>query len=67
MLDEQQAEINELKAKIGGNLEVLTEWQTASLVICGVFSPIMASLMNSLANHQLSSIWVLRMESCGTA
>jgi hypothetical protein len=40
MLKVQQAKINELKKRIGGNSEVLAEWQTASLVICGVLSPI---------------------------
>jgi hypothetical protein len=40
MLDKQQAKIDELKKTIGGNSEVLAEFQTASLVMCGVFSPI---------------------------
>ena len=39
-LDNQQAEIDELKERIRGNSEVLTEWDAASLVMCGVPSPI---------------------------
>jgi hypothetical protein len=33
-----QSKVNELQGKIGEDAEVLAEWQTASLVICGVFS-----------------------------
>ena len=37
-VDTLQLEVNELRGKIGEDTEVLAEWQTASLVICGMFS-----------------------------
>lgn len=45
MLNVQQAKIDELEKMIGGNSEVLAKWQTTSLVICGVLSPITHTLL----------------------
>ena len=44
-VNELQLKINELQGKIGEDTEVLAEWQTASLVICGVFSLISCKIL----------------------
>jgi peptidoglycan hydrolase CwlO-like protein len=43
--DVLQSKVNELQGKIGEDAEVLAEWQTARLVICGVFSLIFHKIL----------------------
>ena len=47
-----QLKVNELHREIGEDTEVLAEWQTAYLVICGVFSLIYHTI---LLDHQQHS------------
>jgi len=44
-LDGLQSKVNELQGKIGEDAEVLAEWQTASLVLCGAFSLISCKIL----------------------
>ncbi len=44
-LDALQSKVNELQRKIGEDAEVLAEWQTARLVISGVFRLISCKIL----------------------
>lgn len=54
-----QLKVNELHREIGEDTEVLAEWQTAYLVICGVFSLIYHTILPDHQQHSTCTHGIL--------